>query len=630
MYISSKRSLYLFLLLFFFLQTGIINSQSNLYMPLNIKKAYDKGTRSYDGKPGSKYWQNKSEYKIKVSVNPETRMLEGSETIKYFNKSPDILNQLVIRLYQDINKYGNIRMRALTKEALSDGVKIEKIIINKKKMKSFSQYRTGTNLFIDLPNPLSPGKNATIEIEWSFIIPKGSNIRMGTYGPSTFIVAYWYPQISVYDDIDGWDIINYTGEQEFYNDYSSFDVEITVPNNICAWATGTLHNPKNILTSEYLSRYIKALESNSVINIITTDDLETGNIFYASSENNTWHYKADNVTDFAFAMSDHYLWDAVSLKLANGSSVLISTAYDPKSEDFYEVAEISRVSIQMFSEDFPAVPFPYNRFTVFNGTGGMEYPMMANDGSRFSRSSTVNVTSHEISHTYFPFYVGTNERKYGWMDEGLAQILPLNIQDSLAKNNNQIFSNVFSYLLEAGNEMEMPMMTPSNLLDYPTLGTASYFRPAVAFILLRDILGDEVFESTLREFIYRWNGKHPIPYDFFFTFNNVTGENLDWFWKPWFFERGYPDLSIKDVKVSGNKVEVIIEKIGLLPIPVELRLIADDLSEIIIYKDSSIWKNGESQITLEKNIDQKIELVELGSSIIPDVNKKNNTFEIRN
>ena len=630
MYISSKRSLYLFLLLFFFLQTGIINSQSNLYMPLNIKKAYDKGTRSYDGKPGSKYWQNKSEYKIKVSVNPETRMLEGSETIKYFNKSPDILNQLVIRLYQDINKYGNIRMRALTKEALSDGVKIEKIIINKKKMKSFSQYRTGTNLFIDLPNPLSPGKNATIEIEWSFIIPKGSNIRMGTYGSSTFIVAYWYPQISVYDDIDGWDIINYTGEQEFYNDYSSFDVEITVPNNICTWATGTLQNPKNILTPEYFSRYIKALESNSVINIITTEDLETGNIFNTSSENNTWHYKADNVTDFAFAMSDHYLWDAVSLKLANGSSVLISTAYDPKSEDFYEVAEISRVSIQMFSEDFPAVPFPYNRFTVFNGTGGMEYPMMANDGSRFSRSSTVNVTSHEISHTYFPFYVGTNERKYGWMDEGLAQILPLNIQDSLAKNNNQIFSNVFSYLLEAGNEMEMPMMTPSNLLDYPTLGTASYFRPAVAFILLRDILGDEVFESTLREFIYRWNGKHPIPYDFFFTFNNVTGENLDWFWKPWFFERGYPDLSIKDVKVSGNKVEVIIEKIGLLPIPVELRLIADDLSEIIIYKDSSIWKNGESQITLEKNIDQKIELVELGSSIIPDVNKKNNTFEIRN
>lgn len=627
---SNKRSLYLFLLLFFFLQTGITNSQSNLYMPLNIKKAYDKGTRSYDGKPGSKYWQNKSEYKIKVSVNPETRMLEGSETIKYFNKSPDILNQLVIRLYQDINKYGNIRMRALTKEALSDGVKIEKIIINKKEMKSFSQYRTGTNLFIDLPNPLSPGKNATIEIEWSFIIPKGSNIRMGTYGSSTFIVAYWFPQISVYDDIDGWDIINYTGEQEFYNDYSSFDVEITVPNNICTWATGTLQNPKNILTPEYFSRYIKALESNSVINIITTEDLETGNIFNTSSENNTWHYKADKVTDFAFAMSDHYLWDAVSLKLANGSSVLISTAYDPKSEDFYEVAEISRVSIQMFSEDFPAVPFPYNRFTVFNGTGGMEYPMMANDGSRFSRSSTVNVTSHEISHTYFPFYVGTNERKYGWMDEGLAQILPLNIQDSLAKNNNQIFSNVFSYLLEAGNEMEMPMMTPSNLLDYPTLGTASYFRPAVAFILLRDILGDEVFESTLREFIYRWNGKHPIPYDFFFTFNNVTGEDLDWFWKPWFFEKGYPDLSIKDVKVSGNKVEVIIEKIGLLPIPIELRLITDDLTEIVIYKDASIWKNGESQITIEKNVDQKIELVEIGSSIIPDVNKKNNSFEIRN
>jgi len=479
-------------------------SQGSLYMPLNIKKAYDNGTRSYDGKPGPNYWQNRSDYKIEVSVEPETRMLSGKETITYYNYSPKALEQVVINLYQDINKYGNIRMRSLRNEALSDGVNIENIEINGAKVRKWNQQRYGTNIILYLPESLKSGDNMTFYIEWSFIIPKGSNIRMGTYRSSTFMIAYWYPQISVYDDIDGWDKIDYTGEQEFYGDYSNYDVSITVPNNICVWATGVLHNPADVLTAEYYGRYKKALESNSVINIIKEEDLKKGNIFKQENEYNTWEYKAKNVTDFAFAMSDSYLWDAVSLKVEEGRKVLISAAYNPDSEDFYKVAEISRVTIDMLSKDFPAVPFPYPRFTVFNGAGGMEYPMMANDGTRYSKSSTVNVTSHEISHTYFPFYVGTNEKKYAWMDEGWAQVLPLKIQDSLAEGNDQVYRNVSSYIMHAGNEMEMPMMTPSNFLTYPSLGTASYFRPAVAYLILQDILGEEVFKNALQEYIYRW------------------------------------------------------------------------------------------------------------------------------
>ena len=603
-------------------------SQSSLYIPLNIKKAYDKETRSYDGKPGQNYWQNRSDYKIEVSIEPETRMLRGKETIIYYNNSPKTLNQVVINLYQDINKYGNIRMRSLRREALSDGVNIENIEINGAKVRKWKQKRYGTNLFLYLPESLLTGDNMTLYIEWNFIIPKGSNIRMGTYGPSTFMIAYWYPQISVYDDVDGWDRIDYTGEQEFYSDYSNYDVSITVPNNVCVWATGVLQNPEDVMTTKYYEKYKEALESNTVINIVNKEDLAKGNIFNQETKYNTWHYKAENVTDFAFAMSDSYLWDAVSLKVEEGRNVLISAAYNPDSEDFYEVAEISRVTIDMLSNDFPAVPFPYPRFTVFNGSGGMEYPMMANDGTRYSKSSTVNVTSHEISHTYFPFYVGTNEKKYAWMDEGWAQLLPIKIQDSLAEGNDQAYRNVSRYLFNAGGEMEMPMMTPSNLLTYPTLGTASYFRPAVAYLILRDILGEEVFGNALREYIDRWKEKHPIPYDFFFTFNNVTGENLDWFWKLWFFERGYPDLAIKDVMHKGSKVKIIVERIGLLPIPVELKLIADDFSEIVIHNDASIWKNGDKEIIIEEDTDKKIIKVELGSILIPDVNKKNNVFEI--
>jgi len=616
-------------IIFMFLLSNEGFPQSSLYMPLNIKKAYDKETRSCDGKPGQKYWQNRSDYKIEVRIEPETRMLHGKETIKYFNHSPDKLKYIVINLYQDLNKYGNIRMRSLRKEALSDGVNIDNIEINGAKVRKWNQQRYGTNLILYLPESLQPGDNMTFYIEWDFIIPKGSNIRMGTYGSSTFMVAYWYPQISVYDDIDGWDKIDYTGEQEFYGVYSNYDVSITVPNNVCVWATGVLQNPADVLTAEYYDRYKKALESNSVVNIIKEDDLKGGNIFNQVNEHNTWKYKAENVTDFAFAMSDSYLWDAVSLKVEEGRNVLISAAYNPDSQDFYEVAEISKVTIDMLSNDFPAVPFPYSRFTVFNGSGGMEYPMMANDGTRYSKSSTVNVTSHEISNTYFPFYVGTNEKKYAWMDEGWAQVLPIKIQDSLAEGNDQAYRNVSSYLFDAGGEMEMPMMTPSNLLTYPTLGTASYFRPAVAYLILRDILGEEVFGNALREYIHRWKGKHPIPYDFFFTFNDVTGENLDWFWKLWFFERGYPDLAIKDVMHTGSKLKIIVERVGILPIPIALKLIADDLSEIVIHNDASIWKNGDKEIIVEETTDKKIIKVELRSILIPDVNKKNNVYKIR-
>ena len=602
--------------------------QSSLYMPLNIKKAYNNETRSYDGRPGPNYWQNRSDYKIEVSIEPETRMLSGKEEIIYYNNSPNTLGQIVINLYQDINKYGNIRMRSLRKDALSDGVNIKNIEIDGAKVKKWNQQRYGTNLILYLPESLQPGDNLTFYIEWNFIIPKGSNIRMGTYGQSTFMVAYWYPQISVYDDIDGWDKIDYTGEQEFYGDYSNYDVSIIVSNNVCVWATGVLQNPADVLTVEYYGRYKNTLESNSVVNIIKEEDLQMSNIFNQVEEDNTWEYKAENVTDFAFAMSDSYLWDGVSLEVENGRRILISAAYDPDSKDFYEVAEISRATIDMLSKDFPAVPFPYPRFTVFNGSGGMEYPMMANDGTRYSKSSTVNITSHEISHTYFPFYVGTNEKKYAWMDEGWAQVLPIKIQDSLAEGNDQVYRNVSSYLFDAGGEMEMPVMTPSNLLNYPALGTASYFRPAVAYLILQDILGEEVFKNALQEYIFRWKEKHPMPYDFFFTFNNVTGENLDWFWKLWFFERGYPDLALKEVTQTGNKVKISVERVGLLPIPIELKLIADDFSETVIHNDASIWKNGDKEITIKEDINKKIIKVELGNILIPDVNKKNDVFEI--
>ncbi len=409
--------------------------------------------------------------------------------------------------------------------------------------------RRNTLMTVFLYEPLLPDSQISIDIDWNFTIPWGKgNPRMGAYDSTSFFIAYWYPQIAVYDDIDGWDFLAYNGEQEFYNDYSNYDVEITVPNTFPVWATGILQNPEEVLMPKYLERYNEAHTSDSVINIITKDDLNTGEIFKKDSASNTWKYKVNNITDFAFAMSDHYLWDGVSIAPDKDSDrrTYIAAVYKEESKDFYEVAAITRKAVNYYSNTLPGVPFPFPSLTVFNSTEpGMEFPMMINEESNLIRWRTVEVTSHETAHEYFPFYVGINEKKYSFMEEGMAQFLPLDFQTEEGKYN-PLYRMLKAYERFAGEEMEMPMMIPNYQLKGWTREFSIYFRPGLAYDYLRDALGKELFDKCLHEYIKRWHGKHPIPYDFFFTFNEVTGKDLSWYWKPWFFERGYPDLAIKN------------------------------------------------------------------------------------
>lgn len=623
-------------LILFIILSNALFSQGSLYIPLDIKKTYERGTRSYDGKPGSNYWQNKSDYKIRVEVDPKTKLLSGSETITYYNNSPGDLKEIIIHLYQDRNKPESPRDWSVDPKTLTDGVNIKVLKVNGVLQDLNSSYiiRSGTNLEIKLDSPLESGSSITLYFEWSFIIPVQPNPRMGYYQSGGFMIAYWYPQVAVYDDIDGWDKLDYTGSTEFYNDFSDYDVEITVPNDFCVWATGVLQNPEQVLTKEYLERYNKALTSDEVIKIIASEDyLKKSEIFSKTKSTNTWHFKAEYVPDFAFALSDRYYWDALSLESPTdgepGRRVLIGAAYASDSRDFYEVAKIAYDVIKYFSYEFPAVPFPYPRLTVFNGAGGMEFPMMVNDGSTWSRTPAVNLTAHEIAHTYFPFYMGINERKYAWMDEGWAQMLPFDIQSRLAEENDTRARNTFRYLIIAGTEYDLPLMTPSFQMNFSSYGTASYFRPGCAYDILRSMLGRDVFDNALREYMKRWNGKHPIPYDFFFTFNDVTGQNLDWFWKPWFFEWGYPDLSIEDVKVSDKMIKVLIRKEGNIPVPIRLTFKAMDGTEAFNFQPASLWQNGNNEVWVEQVYEGPLLSIILGGPHIPDTDTSNNRYEFR-
>jgi len=623
---------YIKLVLIIFFLSSLSFSQSNLFVPRNVQAAYDKETRSSDGEPGKNYWQNSADYKIKVNVEPKTRLVKGSEKIVYYNNSPDTLYEIVFNLIQDLNKPETERNVPITKDAFTNGVEIEKLIINNFDIDPNNKdfvIRENTLMTIFLYEPLFPDSQMSFDINWNFIIPWGEhNQRMGAYDSTSFFVAYWYPQIAVYDDIDGWDKLAHNGEQEFYNDYSNYDIEISVPNTFAVWATGILQNPGKVLMPEYLERYNDAHTSDSVVNIIAEDDLKSGEIFKQDSELNTWKYKVNNITDFAFGMSDHYLWDATSIAPDRNSDrrTYVAAVYKEESKDFYEVADIARKAVNYFSNTLPGVPFPFPSLTVFNGSSrGMEFPMMINEESNIIRWRTVDVTAHETAHQYFPFYVGINEEKYSFMEEGMAEFLPFDFQAEEGKYNPR-YRVIKGYERFAGEEMEMPMMIPNFQLRDLTRGYSIYFRPGLAYDYLRGALGKELFAKCMHEYIKRWHGKHPIPYDFFFTFNEVAGKDLSWYWKPWFFQRGYPDLAIKNASYDNGELKIEVEKVGIIPTPVELEITCEDSSVIYINKTAEVWENGDSKIIIDKEIKEKPISIILGSDRVPDSDKKNNYF----
>ena len=620
--------------LFFLLATILFAQKSSLTIPLNIQKAIDKGTRTLEGKPGPNYWQNSADYKIKVELVPQTRTLTGTEEITYYNNSPDTLKQIVIKILMDIYRRGNTIDFEIDTKALTDGVKSNGIFVDGEEYKtdgtSSKLRREGTNLFLTLEKPIVPKSKAEIKCDWNFIIPNTSQIRMGAYDSTTFFVAYWFPQVAVYDDIDGWDVVNYTGQVETYNDFSNYDVELTIPKNFLVWSTGVLLNPGEVLSSEVYEKFKKAYNSMEVVRIVEEKDYQKG-LATADKEKLHYKFKAENVMDFAFATSDHYLWDGSSLTVDKnfGRRTFIDAAYNKSSKDFYNVAEIARKAIESFSTQIPDWPYPYPEMTVFNGVGGMEFPMMVNDSSVPELQGTVHLTSHEISHTYFPFYMGINERKYAWMDEGWATMLPFDFQTANAPGYDPRTRNAQGLSKFAGNEQDIPPMVLSYELQGASYRTASYRRPGAAYEFLRQTLGDDLFKKCLHEYMNRWNSKHPIPYDFFFTFNETAGQNLNWFFKPWFFETKYPDLSLSADKRKDG-VSVNISNKGGLPLPIKIKFYYEDGTNELVYdKNADEWKDGKVGILTIIKPKTNLKRIELGSTQTPDVNLKDNTVEFK-
>lgn len=619
---SKQTGLILFSLLFI-PYLLISQATTSIFMPKEIKKAYAKGTRDREGFPGADYWQNTVSYKIKAELFPKERKISGSETIVYTNNSPDTLDRLYFNIIQDLYKKGSSRDWDLGPDDITSGINIKSVKINgiTIDLNGNSVNRNSTLLMIYLKEKLMPYMVLNITIRWDCILPAKRTVRMGTYGGTNFMAAYWYPSVAVYDDINGWDNIPHTGNCEFYNEFSNYDVQITAPADYVLLSTGLLQNENEIFTDEILQRMKKAYTTDEVVHIITKEDRQKKN--YLKSGAHNWHFKINRVTDFAFAASNKYLWDATSVQ-SGPRRVRVNSFYKESSPDFPKVADVARKVIAFFTNEAPKINFPFPQMTIFNGHGGMEFPGMVNQGDSKTYTETLFVTSHEIGHSYFPFATGLNEELYAWMDEGLITFFPKLFVAKYTDDKNYVpFAKIVSsYNYYAGSFMDMPLIIPSS-----NTGRAyryqAYTHGATAIYMLYEYLGADNFFYDLRLFAKRWKGKHPTPYDFFFTFNQGAHQDLGWFWKPWFMDLRYADLAVQS---AGDNAFKIINK-GGVPVPVHLKITYKDGTYQDYDKPASIWKGSRNVLTIKFNI-KLVKEITLDTKLTPDAFPENNTLTV--
>ncbi|MBA9076403.1 M1 family metallopeptidase [Rufibacter quisquiliarum] len=604
-------------------------AQQQLPMPRNIEAAYQKGTRSLTGLPGQNYWQNTADYTIKIDFDPRTRRIAGTVDIDYTNNSPDTLKQIVFKLYPNLYQKGAPRASGISPKDVSDGVQIEKLSVNQEAQDVQKLRIEATNLTLRV-KPIAPKQKAKFSIAYQYILNEGSHMRTGQVDPQgAAFVAYFFPRIAVYDDVEGWNRTPYLGPQEFYNDFCRFNTEISVPKDFVVWATGDLTNAAEVLQKKFAKRLADAEKKDALVAIIDSTDLKKGNIT-AQNARNTWKFTAQNVVDFAFATSAHYLWNSTSLVVDPRTKrrTRVDVAFNPKHHDFVEVIDFARKTVQHMSYTFPKWPFPYPHITVFDGLDQMEYPMMVNDNPVDTREDAITLTDHEIFHTMFPFYMGTNETKYGWMDEGWATMGEWIISPLIEPKMVDDYG-VQPYSMLAGTEVDLPIATLSTQQSGTAFFLNSYPKPAFGYLYVKDLLGDELFTKALHHYIQTWNGKHPLPWDFFNAMNAGAGKNLNWFWQRWFFDNGMPDLAIAHVQQQNGNYQVTVEAVGSKPVPVDLVVTYADNSTTTHHKTIAVWETGAKTTQVDFKALKPVKKLEIKHSHVSDADRSNNVYEVK-
>jgi len=616
------------------LLTNIFTSRAQpLYMPRNIENAYKNGTRSADGLPAKKYWQNFGRYTITVNAAPPSRTIQGTEDITYINNSPNILNNLVIKLILNIHRPDALRYADASEAYLTEGIRIDGVTVNGQTLPWEEPRYHFTWQDIRLPQALQAHDSVKLSFSWHYDLSLQSN-REGMIDASSFFLAYFYPRVAVYDDYYGWDRLDFTDQQEFYNDFNDYTLHVKVPDNFIVWATGTLQNATQVLQPAFAKRLAASMSSDSIIQIASAQDLAAKKVTTHNSTN-TWTWTAQHITDIAVGISDHFVWDASSVVVddATGRRASVQAAYNDTSKDFHSMVSFGRHALNWFSHQWPGKPYPYAKTTIFQGYADMEYPMMVNDASQAEPNFARFVAEHEIAHTWFPFYMGINEARYAFMDEGWATTFELLIgrEDLGAEKAEELFRGfrVRSWINDLSAEEDLPIITPANVLRGAAYGANAYGKPSLGYLALKDMLGDELFKKCLHDYMDRWNGKHPIPWDFFNSFNTSAGKNLNWFWTNWFFSNNHIDFALQQVTAVANGYTLSIQNIGGYPAPVDVQVAYTDGSSATLHQSPGIWATNQKEATIQVETAKKIKSVQLNGGIFMDANTSNDSWTPR-
>ncbi len=606
--------------------------------------------RSASGEPGPRYWQNKVDYMIDVKLNEETNEIKGYEIITYTNNSPQKLPYLWMQLDQNLFRKDS-RGSAITPyigsrnggrgQDFDAGYKITavKMLKDKNVMVDIPFLIEDTRMQLFLPKDLpAGGGKIQMRIDFSFVCPDYGSDRMGiqtTKNGKIFTIAQWYPRMCVYDDVSGWNTIPYTGPGEFYLEYGDFDVKITAPSQLAVVASGDLMNAAEIYSSEHLSRWKQAANSDKTVIIRSADEI--GQPIHPSKSQLTWHYKINQSRDFAWAASSAFILDAASIKLPSGKKCLAISAY-PKESDgnnaWGRSTEYVKSSIEHYSNKWFEYPYPAAT-AVAGNPGGMEYPGIVFCGYRARTASLWGVHDHEFGHTWFPMIVGSNERLYGWMDEGFNTFI--NSLSTDAFNNGEYKPRYKTNMHDAGRFLTNPTLEPilsngpDNLKERNN-GTLLYNKPAVGLQLLREqILGEKRFDFAFQTYIRNWAFKHPTPDDFFRTMENAAGESLQWFWRGWFVHNWKHDVGVREVKyVNNNDFSkgslITIENLEKLVMPVILEVKMKSGATQKIHLPVDIWMRNTSW-TFPVATNEEIESVTYDpDKVFPDSNQSNNAW----
>ncbi|MEJ5993418.1 M1 family metallopeptidase [Pedobacter sp. Du54] len=602
-----------------------------LYMPRNIKAAFEKGTRSMDGKPGKNYWQNHGKYTMEITVNPDTKIVSGTENIDYTNNSKDTLKSITIRFVNNLHKPSSPRGGEVSDDFLSAGLTITSFAVNEVKYSQVTGKGWGTTGEVRLKTPILPGQKTKLNIEWNYPLSKESG-REGQINATTMYVAYSYPRVSVYDDYNGWDRLPHTDRQEFYNDFNDYEFSIKAPKNYVVYATGDLLNPDEVLQAEFAARLKKSYSSDEVIHIANEQEMKDGKVT-AQNEWNTWKFTANNIVDVCFALSSTYLWDAGSTIVDAKTNRRVSTqaAYDIKGTDFVNSVKNNNYALAWFSNNWPGVPYPFSKMTAFQGFADMEYPMMVNDSQVGNLTFAQLVQDHEIAHTYFPFYMGINETRYAFMDEGWATTLEYLI--GIAEHGKEAADKFYKsfrvqrYINDKSTEEDQPIISMSTQLSGSGYGNNSYGKASLSYLALKDMLGDELFRTALHQYMDNWNGKHPIPWDYFNSMNAGAKQNLNWFFNNWFFSNNYIDIAVSKVTSSAGKNTIAIKNEGGFAIPFDVVITYNDATKQTLHQSPAIWKTNQKAALINFTNKKKIKSVELDGGIFMDATPKDNTWK---